>query len=197
MQLACAIVWNILEINRSRIRKGDFLKASTSMIKGRMLEDIVFADLMDALPYGCHIFKLEWDIEIIERAEFDVAVVDERDIYNPRVSLIEVKYSDSIHGNETRHLKNPLAIAQVTEAFGKVVSRTVVYRGTTKRNAVLFVNANEFLTTLDQDIEKALFPQLADCWKPECGLEPWMAEYQETEENPEAPLFNDRQSFFW
>ena len=178
MQLACGLVWDILQVNRFPIEKGDFLRAVTSMVKGQLLEDIVFADLMDVLPTDCHIFKLIWDADVAERAEFDVAIVDERDIDNPRVSLIEVKYSSGMHGNTTKHLKNPLAIHQVVEAFGKIASRAVVYNGPTKRNAVLFVNANEFLNTICQNKEDAFFPQLAERWKPECDLESWMAPYQ-------------------
>lgn len=36
----------------SSIQKGDFLRATTRMVKGQMLEDIVFADVMDALSYN-------------------------------------------------------------------------------------------------------------------------------------------------
>ena len=174
MQLACGIVWNILHINGSPIAKQDFLRASTSVVEGQMLEDTVFADLKDILPEDCRLCRLEWDAEPGESAEFDVAVIDKRDPSAPRTSLFEVKHADAMRDEATKHLKNRQAIAQVSEAFGKVVSRTVVYNGPTRRRAALWVNADEFLGAAGSDQEGALFPQLSPRWSPEVRLEPWM-----------------------
>ena len=178
MKLACDVMWKVLEPNVS-FSKADFENASTSMVEGQMLEDVTFADLMDALPEGCEIFKLEWSADIRDadkRGEFDAAVLDRRDPSDPKVSLFEVKRERDSHGSETKHMKKRLVIAQVAEAFGRVASRTVVYNGETKRRAVLFVNAGEFLGSIGRDPESALFPQESAKWRPECPLEPWMAE---------------------
>jgi hypothetical protein len=174
MQLACGIVWNILHINGSPIAKQDFLRASTSVVEGQMLEDAVFADLKDILPEDCRICRLEWDAEPGETAEFDVAVIDERNPSAPRTSLFEVKHADAMRGEAAKHLKNRQTIAQVSEAFGEVVSRTVVYNAPTRRRAVLWVNADEFLGAAGSDPEATLFPQLSPRWSPEVRLEPWM-----------------------
>jgi hypothetical protein len=40
---------------------------------------------------------------------------------------------------------------------------------------MLYVNANEFLSSIGRDPESALFPQESAKWRPECSLEPWMA----------------------
>ena len=176
MKLACGIIWNVLKINRTPIEKEQFLHLATSVVEGQLLEDIVFADLKDILPNDCDIFKLEWDADPGEGAEFDVAVLDERDPASPRVSLFEIKHTRQIHGGEARHLKNLRAIAQVAEVFGKVVSRTLVYLGPTERRAVLLVNADEFLQTIGENPEDALFPQCSEKWKPLVALEPGMRE---------------------
>ncbi|MBQ2517091.1 MAG: hypothetical protein II543_07520, partial [Desulfovibrio sp.] len=47
--------------------------------------------------------------------------------------------------------------------------------GETRRRAMLYVNANEFLSSIGRDPESALFPQESAKWRPECSLEPWMA----------------------
>ncbi|MBQ7586261.1 MAG: AAA family ATPase, partial [Desulfovibrionaceae bacterium] len=172
MRLACDIMWKILWPNVS-INEADFVNASTNMVEGQMLEDVTFADLSDSLPEGCEIFKLVWSADVVEgekRGEFDVAVLDRRDLSDPKISLFEVKHERDSHGSETKHMKKRLVIDQITETFGKIVSRTVVYNGETKRRAVLFVNANEFLASIGRDPEAALFPQMAEKWRSECSL---------------------------
>ncbi|MBO4295640.1 MAG: AAA family ATPase, partial [Desulfovibrio sp.] len=175
MRLACGVIWDVLKINRAPIAKETFLRESTGAVQGQMLEDIVFADLMDVLPEGCRIYRLEWKADPGETAAFDCAVVDERNPLRPRVSLFEVKHADSMRGDAARHLKNPQAIAQVAEAFGTVVSRAVVYNGETDRRAVLWISADELLGYVGRDPEGCLFPQLSSRWSPLVPLEPWMA----------------------
>ena len=175
MNLACGVVWEVLKINQAPVSKEAFLKKAEETVQGQMLEDIVFADLQDVLPKDCRIFKLTWDADPGETAEFDAAVVDERDPGNPRVSLFEVKHTASSRGGPDQHMKNPRAIAQVAEAFGRVVSRTIVYHGPTERRAVLWVKADEFLGTIGRDPEGCLFPQLAERWSPLVPFEPWLA----------------------
>ncbi|MBO4295702.1 MAG: ATP-binding protein [Desulfovibrio sp.] len=175
MNLACGVVWEVLKINQAPVSKEEFLKKAEATVQGQMLEDIVFADLQDVLPKDCRIFKLAWDADPGETAEFDCAVVDERDSGNPRVSLFEVKHTASSRGGPEKHMKNPRAIAQVAEAFGRVVSRTIVYSGPTERRAVLWVNADEFLESVGRDPEGCLFPQLSARWSPLVPFEPWLA----------------------
>ena len=175
MRLACGMAWNIMKISGVPIPLKDFLKKAEVAVQGQMLEDIVFADLQDVLPNGCRMFKLEWNAAPGERAEFDVAVVDERDPASPRVSLFEVKHTESDRGCPEKHMKNPCAIAQVAESFGRVVSRTIVYNGPTERRAVLWVNADEFLEAVGKNPEACLFPQLSERWSPLCSFEPWLA----------------------
>ena len=175
MRLACGVIWDVLKINRAPVAKESFLREATGAVQGQMLEDILFADLMDVLPEGCHLYRLEWKADPGETAEFDCAVVDERDPLRPRVSLFEVKHTDAMRGDAAGHLKNPQAIAQVAEAFGTVVSRTVVYNGKTDRRAVLWMNADELLGSIGLDPEACLFPQLSSRWSPLVPFEPWLA----------------------
>ena len=148
-------------------------------------------DIADGpITRGCHVVLLGTDSlsMLIGKRSFlegryreirttNIAVIDERDPHCGRVSLFEIKHSSKNDSHFTKHLKNPDAIAQVFEAFGYVVSRTVVYMGKTERRAVLWVNAEEFLKAVSDNPEDVLFPQCSERWSPQCESEPWMQEF--------------------
>ena len=102
-------------------------RAILDEVRGRMLEDIVLYETARVLPRGKRAFKLMVETEAGSYGEFDLAIYDsERD----ECQLFEVKHStERVPEEQCRHLANGEMIASCERRFGKVVSRTVLYRG--------------------------------------------------------------------
>ena len=63
--------------------------------------------------------------------------------------LFEVKYSNQIVIDQTKHLRNTDFLKYIDENFGKVKSRLVLYTGdSSKQNDVLYLNAATYLKRL-------------------------------------------------
>ena len=96
-------------------------------VRGRMLEDIVLMETLAVTPRpreifsGREVFKLQF-----ESGEFDMVV---RDLDTRTCALFEVKHSKERVDEQFRHLVDAELISRTERAFGKVVSRTVLYRG--------------------------------------------------------------------
>ena len=96
-------------------------------VRGRMLEDIVLLETLEAVPRprdifaGTEVFKLQF-----ESGEFDMVI---RDLSKGTCRLYEVKHSAERADGQFRHLVDSELIARTEKAFGRVVARTVLYRG--------------------------------------------------------------------
>ena len=96
-------------------------------VRGRMLEDIVLMETIAVTPRpreifsGREVFKLQF-----ETGEFDMVV---RDLGTRTCELFEVKHSKERVDEQFRHLVDAELISRTEKAFGKVTSRTVLYRG--------------------------------------------------------------------
>ena len=96
-------------------------------VRGRMLEDIVLMETLAVTPRpreifsGREVFKLQF-----ESGEFDMVV---RNLDTRTCALFEVKHSKERVDEQFRHLVDAELISRTERAFGKVVSRTVLYRG--------------------------------------------------------------------
>ena len=96
-------------------------------VRGRMLEDIVLLETMESMPRprdifsGSEVFKLQF-----ESGEFDMVV---RDLSAGTCRLYEVKHSMESVDEQFRHLVDSELLSRTEKAFGKIVERTVLYRG--------------------------------------------------------------------
>jgi len=96
-------------------------------VRGRMLEDIVLMETLAVMPRpreifsGREVFKLQF-----ESGEFDMVV---RDLDTQTCELFEVKHSKERADEQFRHLVDADLVLRTEKAFGKVSSRTVLYRG--------------------------------------------------------------------
>lgn len=96
-------------------------------VRGRMLEDIVLLETLVAMPRprgifaGAEVFKLQF-----ESGEFDMVV---RDLSAGTCRLYEVKHSSTRADEQFRHLVDSELLSRTEKAFGRIVSRTVLYRG--------------------------------------------------------------------
>lgn len=110
-------------------------------IKGRMLEEIVQLETAKARK-GKEVFKLQF-----ADGEFDMVV------YNPEAvccEIYEIKNSKEINPNQYRHLLDDEKCAQTEFRYGKILSKTVLYRGEEAfvNAGVMFRNVEEYLMAL-------------------------------------------------
>lgn len=123
-------------------------------VRGRMLEDIILIETAKSLkPSRYKVFKLQFD-----RGEYDMVVYDKQehccDVY-------EIKHSDKMVYDQTKHLIDDDKIDLTESRFGEVRGRYVLYRGETKENemGILYRNASEYLkglpnTAMTEDIRQ-------------------------------------------
>ena len=96
-------------------------------VRGRMLEDIVLMETLAVTPRpreifsGREVFKLQF-----ESGEFDMVV---RNLDTRTCELFEVKHSRERADEQFRHLVDADLVSRTEKAFGKVLSRIVLYRG--------------------------------------------------------------------
>ena len=96
-------------------------------VRGRMLEDIVLLETLEVSPRpreifsGKEVFKLQF-----ESGEFDMVV---RDLDMRTCELFEVKHTRERVDEQFRHLVDAALLSRTEKAFGRVISRTVLYRG--------------------------------------------------------------------
>ena len=70
---------------------------------------------------GKEVFKLQF-----ESGEFDMVI---RDLGTRTCEIFEVKHSRERADEQFRHLVDAQLLSRTEKAFGKVISRTVLYRG--------------------------------------------------------------------
>ena len=117
-------------------------------VRGRMLEDIVLLETLEATPRprdifsGREVFKLQF-----ESGEYDMVV---RDLGTDTCAIYEVKHSSEVVDEQARHLRDGEKRKATEKAFGKVASRTVLYRGADAESpdGVVWRNVNAYLRNL-------------------------------------------------
>ena len=75
--------------------------------------------------------------------------------------LFEIKYSNQIVEEQTKHLRNEHFRQYVDENFGKVINRFVIYTGEShcSTNEIPYLNAETYLNELSQ-FSKPPYPKL-------------------------------------
>ena len=120
-----------------------------SEVSGRLLEEIVLLETRMAKPQpkdifgGVEVFKLRF-----AAGEFDMAV---RDNAKGTLELFEVKHSSEVALSQARHLTDRTLLALAERQFGKIVARTVLYRGEdleVPETGIRYRNVNAYLKSL-------------------------------------------------
>ena len=119
-----------------------------------MLEDIVLLETLVAMPRprgifaGTEVFKLQF-----ESGEFDMVV---RDLSAGTCRLYEVKHSSTRADEQFRHLVDAELLSRTEKAFGRVVSRIVLYRGPDFDHdcGVSYRNVETFLKRLPDSVSR-------------------------------------------
>ena len=116
-----------------------------------MLEDIVLAETMRAIPYRrdkyrqMRVFKLLFPL-----GEFDMVVCDPE---KTACRLYEIKHATERDDGQIRHLVDSDKLAYVKHNYGDILSREVLYRGKDFRHpsGVEYRNAGDWLKGLKTD----------------------------------------------
>ena len=109
-------------------------------IKGRMMEDIVLLETKLAYPQK-KVFKLEFAV-----GEFDMVVSDSETLES---EIFEIKYSKEALKEQAKNLLDENKCNVTEYSFGKIVRKTVIYRGeTTEIDGILYQNVEEYLKQL-------------------------------------------------
>lgn len=115
-------------------------------VKGRMLEDIILMETSKKLSSKQYkVFKLK-----VSGGEFDMVIYDR----NENVcGIYEIKHSDKFDENQHRHLSDEEKCEQTERRFGKIVSKTVLYRGEDfeTEDGILYRNAEKYLKELTNE----------------------------------------------
>ncbi|MBQ7608788.1 MAG: AAA family ATPase [Desulfovibrionaceae bacterium] len=150
VQLALDSIWEVLRVHGAKIAYNEFDRIAGANARGRIMEDVLIADISELLPKGCSIFKVEWQQN---EAEFDIAIVDNR-ASEMKISLLEVKHNDEYRSEYTKYFRKDDILNQIEEAFGKIVSKKLIYNGGNGIiSGVQCVNATEFLRNISSNIE--------------------------------------------
>ena len=128
-----------------------FILRADHFVKGILLENIILAETYKTFQ------KIDLDRYYVsqlsitlrnnnQHVEADMILVDKQ---KGESYLFEVKYSNQIVIDQTKHLRNTDFLEYIDENFGKVKSRLVLYTGaSSKQNDVLYLNAATYLKRL-------------------------------------------------
>lgn len=133
------------ETERERMRICEKIESD---VMGRMLEDIVLAETIRAIPYRrdkyrqLRVFKL-----LFPRGEFDMVVCDPE---KSACRLYEIKHTAERDDGQLRRLVDPKKLAYAERNYGDILSRTVLYRGEdfTHSSGVEYRNVGEWLKSI-------------------------------------------------
>ena len=116
-------------------------------VAGRMLEDVVVHETQRALRRAkgrdaFEVFKLEF-----ADGEFDMVV---RNCRARTCELYEIKHASEPFERQARHLLDAKKLSFVRDAYGRIASRSVLYRGENRQmpSGIAYRNVNEYLTRL-------------------------------------------------
>ena len=113
-----------------------------SDVKGRMLEDIVLLETVKTIPST----KKAFQFRFAEGGEFDMVVYDSK---TNTCAVYEVKHSDKVAKDQTKHLTDAEKCAAIEHLYGQITGRYVLYRGETcKEGDVDYINVEEYLTSV-------------------------------------------------
>lgn len=90
-------------------------------VRGRMLEDIILLETMQALGKDYSVFKLQF-----ATGEFDMVIRDEK---NNSCAVFEIKHSREYVREQARHMMDENKLSLTAPRFGKLVGRYVLYLG--------------------------------------------------------------------
>lgn len=116
-----------------------------SDVRGRMLEDIVLLETVKSLPDGMRAFKLQF-----AAGEIDMVIYDTDEL---TCRLYEVKHSDQTDPIQYRHIIDEEKLSAIERRFGRVISKTVLYRGEANtieldNHRINYVNIGDYLRSL-------------------------------------------------
>lgn len=125
----------------SLLQRNEIIERILDEIKGRMMEDIVLLETKVAKK-DKHVFQLQFAV-----GEFDMVVVDDK---NMTCEIYEVKHSKEKNENQYRHLIDEDKLKKTEFRYGKIVRRTVIYRGEDAllENGIEYQNVEEYLKAL-------------------------------------------------
>lgn len=111
-------------------------------VRGRMLEDIVFLETKRTYGSRRNVFKLKF-----ASGEFDMVIQDKT---KKQCEIFEIKHSKEPFPAQYRHINDEEKISLMEAQFGKVVRKSVLYRGESQmlENGVEYKNVEEFLKGL-------------------------------------------------
>lgn len=144
--IAKALVYSLMQDSYfSSVSERDrsyIIEKILSDVKGRMLEDIVLLETVKTLPSS----KKAFQYRFAEGGEFDMVVYDSK---TNDCSIFEVKHSDKITADQTKHLNDEEKCAMIQRRYGQIKGKYVLYRGETRKAGnVDYVNVEEYLTKL-------------------------------------------------
>ena len=124
-----------------------------SDVMGRMLEDIVLAEAIRAIPYRRdkysqqRVFKL-----VFPRGEFDMVLLDPE---AATCRLYEIKHTTESDDGQLRHLTDHTKLAYAERTYGTILSRTVLYRGSsfTHASGIEYVNVGKWLKNVKRETQ--------------------------------------------
>ena len=111
-------------------------------VRGRMLEDIILLETMQALGKDYRVFKLQF-----MTGEFDMVIRDEK---NNSCAVFETKHSREYVREQARHMMDENKLSLTTPRFGKLVGRYVLYLGEDMdtEDGIAYRSAEKFLKDL-------------------------------------------------
>ena len=111
-------------------------------VRGRMLEDIILLETMQALGRDYRVFKLQFTT-----GEFDMVIRDEK---NNSCAVYEIKHSGEYVREQARHMMDENKISLTSLRFGKIVGRYILYLGEEMdtEDGIAYRNAEKFLKDL-------------------------------------------------
>ncbi|WP_242834387.1 AAA family ATPase [Butyrivibrio sp. FC2001] len=112
-------------------------------VRGRMMEDIILLETKKAFP-DKEVFVLQFPV-----GEFDMVVFDRGSI---SCQLYEIKHSDKIVSEQTRHLVDKEKCEYVQKQYGDIVGKCVIYNGVSScENEIQYINAEYYLNNLNKE----------------------------------------------
>lgn len=140
-----------------------FLFRADRFVKGILLENIILAETYRSFsqndPKRFYVSQLSTTLkENNQHVEADMILVD---MQKNESYLFEIKYSNQIVEEQTKHLRNEHFRQYVDENFGKVINRFVIYTGEShcSTNEIPYLNAETYLNELSQ-FSKPPYPKL-------------------------------------
>ncbi len=116
-------------------------------VMGHMLEDIVMLETKKSLAKKWNTKKQAFKLQF-SNGEFDMIITDSE---NSTCQIYEVKHSKERFEKQCQHLINKEKLALTERTYGKILSRTVLYKGDNyiEENGIEYKNVEEYLKDLD------------------------------------------------